>query len=178
MKLVSENSETDIKKHEASTKFEVALEHLAINILRVIAGAGSPGSILHQMQNCLIAATIYQDAYGHFPAGIASQLDASRCEEQQRAGWSAENRSRWEADGTVCVHDAEMLIRIASLRVVAAQWAGNRSILSRSESEFHAAFRELQNARAERKRIADEDWRKRTRPRTKPKRSSKTRDRS
>lgn len=152
MELVSQNSEADLKKREASARFDAAMEGLAINLLRVIAGAGHPGRLLHEMHDCLAAASVYRDAHGHYPDGIASLLDARRYEAQQRERWSADDEARWEADGTFMVDHAALLVRIASLRIVAAQWAGHRAVLSNSENAFHDAVRRLEDARAERRR--------------------------
>jgi len=77
MKLVVENSEDDLRKRAAAEDFDSALEAASINLLRVIAGAGNPGCVLRELNECLAAAAGYREAHGHYPDAhrIAALLD-------------------------------------------------------------------------------------------------------
>lgn len=156
MKLVSEKAEDDLKKHEASAQFDSALEDLAINMLRVIAGAGKPELILEELHYCVAAATAYREAHNVYPPAhhIASLLSADNYDFERQASWSPENRKRWEADGEVMCVYAARAVRRASLRVVAAQWAGQKTILANAERAFGDAMRLHEQAWEERRRIA------------------------
>lgn len=138
MKLVSENSESDIKKRAASEEFEQKLEGLAINMLRVIAGAGEPARLLQEIHECALATQSYREVYGQYPSAfqIAKLLNLDNYDEDEWGSWSDAERQRWEADGSFMLQSAAARIRRASLRIVAAQWAGQRTVLSNADRLF------------------------------------------
>lgn len=138
MKLVSENSESDIKKKAASEELEQKLEGLAINMLRVIAGAGEPARLLQEIHECALATQSYRETHSQYPSAfeIAKLLNLDRYDEDELESWSDEQRRRREADGTIMIQAAAALIRRASLRIVAAQWAGQRTVLSNADRLF------------------------------------------
>jgi len=65
MRVVSENSETDIARSRALIDVECALRELAANTLRVIRGAGEPDELGEQMIKVLDAMFAHRDAAGH-----------------------------------------------------------------------------------------------------------------
>lgn len=138
MKLVNENSESDIKKRAASKEFEQKLESLAINMLRVIAGAGRPARLLQEIHECALATQTYREAHSQSPSAfqVSKLLDIDKHDEDEWDSWTEEQRRRWEADGTFMIQTAAARIRRASLRIVAAQWAGQRTVLINAEHLF------------------------------------------
>lgn len=70
MKLVSENSEEDIKKRAVAEELERSLERLTINLLRVVAGAGEPGRLLRDIHECAIASGSYYEAHNQLPTRL------------------------------------------------------------------------------------------------------------
>ena len=142
MKLVSENSDADLKKLAASEEFDSALEAFATNLLRVAAGAGSPEQILQELHYCVAAASAYRESHNEYPSAhhIASLLDAGRSDTDQREKWTSEDLKRWDANGETMRWEAALAVRRASLRVVAGQWAGHKAVLSNAESAFVKAM--------------------------------------
>ncbi len=165
MRLVSENSESDLKKHAASEDFERALESLAINMLRVIAGAGEPARLLRDIHECALATHDYREVHGQFPSAfqIADLLDYSNYDDEQWKSWSEAERERWLENGAFTVRSAAACIRQASLRIVAAQWAGHRTVLSNAESLFSSAIRSYIEA-SEFRRAESRNGRSKRRP--------------
>jgi hypothetical protein len=158
MKLVSENSESDIKKRAASEEFEQKLEGLAINMLRVIAGAGEPARLLRDIHECALATREYRDVHSEYPSAfqIAKLLDLHTYDREQWESWSDAERERWLEDGTFAVQIAAARIRQASLRIVAAQWAGQKTVLSNADRLFFEATKSYDDAKEfHRKEIAN-----------------------
>lgn len=143
MKTVSENSESDLAKHAASEAFDQALVALTINMLRIIAGAGEPARLLRDIHECALAMQTYREAHNQYPSAfqIAELLDLDKYDDERRESWSEEDRKRWEADGTFMVQFAAAHVRQASLRVVAAQWAGHRTVLTNADNLFSDAIK-------------------------------------
>jgi hypothetical protein len=156
MKLVSEHSEDELKKRAAAEEFERALNSMATNMLRVIAGAGEPQNISLHALRCALAAEDYHEAHHEYPSAsrVAELLEYSRHDATQRSSWSDEDRERWVADGTYDQMLATAQIRQASLRVVAAQLAKQRTILANAEHLFSDAIRNYLEARERCKKAA------------------------
>lgn len=142
MKLVSETSDADLRKREASEEFDATLKAAAINLLRVIAGAGSPAEVLPELHRCVAATAAYREAHNEYPTAhhIASLLDAKKYDADEHEAWSPEHRMRWDANGETMRIYAALSIRTASLRVVAGQWAGHRTVLINAETAFVKAL--------------------------------------
>lgn len=86
MRIVSENSEADIKRREAEHRrdrsgqqMRLALRHLAANLMRITRGAGAPEDLVPQMVEFLEAFNAYGDAAGIPPSPftIREMLDTS-----------------------------------------------------------------------------------------------------
>ena len=60
--FVVENTEDDLRKRAAGEEFEAALGAASVSLLRVIAGAGSPGRVLRELNHCTAPASAYQEA--------------------------------------------------------------------------------------------------------------------
>lgn len=147
MRLVSENSEADLKRRRGRERFEQALIDAATNLLRIAAGAGKPEDLLREMAVCCEAATA--EGYSAIIGDISRALDAGRREYERQQNGSPEDRKRWLEDGTLGVRDGALAVRIESLRVIAAQWSGNLSVERNAERGFNDAIQMFEDARAE-----------------------------
>lgn len=147
MRLVSENSEADLKRRRARERFEQALIDTATNLFRIAAGAGKPEDLLREMAECCEAATA--EGYSALIGDISRVLDAGRRDFERQQEWSPEERKRWLENGTLGVRDAALAVRIESLRVIAAQWSGNLSVETGAERRFKDAIRMFEDAQAE-----------------------------
>ena len=87
MRIVSENTETEIARHQAEiardramNEASWALRELTANLLRVTRGAGKPYEIVRQAQALIEAMIDYRDAAGYFPSSdeLADALSAER----------------------------------------------------------------------------------------------------
>lgn len=102
------------------------------------------------MYECILASEAYHEAHNEYPSAfrVAEAMDYSRVDADQWASWSEEQRERWEADGTYDKMLAAAQIRQASLRVVAAQWAEQRTVLTNAERLLSEAIWNYLDARA------------------------------
>ncbi|OCC05295.1 hypothetical protein BA190_10350 [Labrys sp. WJW] len=154
MKLVSENSEKDLARNAASEEVEKTLREFAINFLRVVAGGGRSYEIYGDMVGCIEAAQAYQKVHGLLPSSwdISNAVDGNRADREWMESWSPKDRERFWTNGEATIIDAKMDIRQASLRIVAAQMARQRTIQCNAENLFDAGLRRLDNIREERRR--------------------------
>ncbi|WP_454812863.1 hypothetical protein [Labrys neptuniae] len=154
MKLVIENSEKDLARNAASEEVEKTLREFAINFLRVVAGGGRPYEIYGDMVGCIEAAQAYQKAHGLLPSSwdISNAIDGNRADRERMESWSQKDRERWWADGYASTIDTHMDIRQASLRIIAAQMAGQKTIQRNAENLFDKGLRRLDDVREERRR--------------------------
>jgi len=126
MRVVSEQSEQDIRKRKAREALVYPLREFAANLLRVIRGAGRPLELLRQMESCAALLREYSKAHGR-QADEQLIHDIFDCEvaENDYRPWIRQNRTendrqRCEADGTAGIARAEHLIRNASLQIIAS----------------------------------------------------------
>lgn len=70
--------------------------------------------------------------------------------------WSEDDQQRWSADGEEDAIIAQMGIRQASLRIIAAQMAGQRTIQRNAEHLFHGYLRDLGRAQEKQRRAFEE----------------------
>lgn len=135
----------------AAARLANATRVLAANLLRVIAGAGKDYELTGQMAGVLSAQlelTKVADFYPHEiekPISDAlSNLDWRHADPSYNRP-TDEDRARWEEDGTASLNRAERRVRIASLRMVAAQLAQQPSQESAAASDLDdALFRHRQ----------------------------------
>jgi hypothetical protein len=126
MRVVSEQSEQDIRKRKARDALVYPLRELAANLLRTIRGAGKPLELWRQMESYVSLMREYTDAHGCQPDDqfIHDILDCDIAENDYRP-WIEQNRTkedlrRSKANGTIDRKDAERLIRNASLQIIAS----------------------------------------------------------
>jgi hypothetical protein len=74
MRVVSSQSDKDIRRKETEQQMRALVRDLAANILRVVRGGGRAYSLLLQMQESIVAAQEYHAAHDQWP----SDLDLTR----------------------------------------------------------------------------------------------------
>ena len=158
MKLVVENSDVDLARHAASEEVEKTLREFAINFLRVVAGGGRSYEIYGDMVACIEAAQAYQKLHGLLPSSwdISNAVDGNRADREWMVSWPPKDREWYWTNGEAAIIDAKMDIRQASLRIVAAQMARQRTIQYNAENLFDKGLRRLDDIREERRRARAE----------------------
>ena len=80
MRVVSENTDTDLARKRAEKRVKRALQELAANLLRVARGAGRPPDVFVQAGSLVDAAIAYREAVGTMPPAdlIAGYLDVDQ----------------------------------------------------------------------------------------------------
>ncbi len=68
MKIISSQSDEDIRRNETAADMAHAVRILAGNLLRVVRGAGKAYELLPQCLACLEAARAYYDAHSDWPS--------------------------------------------------------------------------------------------------------------
>jgi hypothetical protein len=160
VEIVSSNSDADIERMRAKEAVEDAFRHCAINMLRVVAGAGKPYDLLGEMIACIEAARGYYEVSGHYPMSdyIASALDGDKKDREFIEKWY---RERGVEDVYEETHrmELEMEMRRYGLRVIAAQMAYQPTIESNAKRKFFDSFMALERLREERYKRREEEFR-------------------
>ena len=180
MRLVSEQSDEDIRKREedrrkeeASEELKKALRALAANMLRVTRGAGQSYHLGNQMIACLIAMADYRDiaGCGHSTYDLDQMLDPDLAHDEYRpwAADSPEGRASMEADHSDECEDANREVRRASLQIVASMLVNQLPQQKRGETYFSAAIRQREDAREKRRAFHQAKIQNPSRPRVKSK---------
>jgi hypothetical protein len=153
LKVVSEQSEADIRKQRVHDQLTRDLRRFAANFLRMTSGSGKPLDLLPQMER--VAATIraYADAHdGDLPAPkVIHEILDSRVALLEYRPWIKDveeaARQRWEADGEFDLGRAVAGIIRAGLRMVASELVDQLTQHSVAESEFYEQVKNLDKAR-------------------------------
>ncbi|TXM64014.1 hypothetical protein [Methylobacterium sp. WL120] len=180
MRLVSEQSDEDIRKREVEARKQEAtkalkrsIRALAANILRVTRGAGQSYHLGNQMVACLNAMTDYRDVAGcgHTTYDLDQMLDPDLAFDEYRpwAADSPEQQARMEADHSDECEDADREVRRASLQIVASMLVDQLTQQRRGETDLSAAIRRREDAREKRRAFHQAKIQKAPRPRVKSK---------
>lgn len=160
MKVVSENSEAEIARRRAQAETEEALAELAANILRVIRGAGKPHELPMQATRFVRGVLAHRDAGGDALAmPWVSALTVPR--RYARVELTPEQHRERLAE--------EQTIR-GALQMVAALLLDQRTQEATGSNEFYAGVMELEEIRAERRRLMRAAMRAASAPKTRSKR--------
>ncbi|GLI91089.1 hypothetical protein [Methylocystis echinoides] len=144
----AEDAEGNLEKHRVCEEFEESLRRLAMNMLRVVAGAGEPYRLLRDMHRCVLSAQSYRECHNELPTSfqIADLLNCTRNLEGLATFTSLERPPPKEPrDYELAAAATE--IRQGSLRVVAAQWGDSRTVLINAERLFENGIRRHEKAR-------------------------------
>ena len=144
MRIVSENSDEDLKRREIDAEFRWAIRELAANLMRITRGSGKPHEIGRQAQDMINIIDRYRLEVGHFPwaRDLSSHLDIW-------TGW--DEREKLGEVEFHCQTEEERLLR-AALQLVASRMLGQRLQESPAETELLLAIKSLGEAREERRK--------------------------
>lgn len=143
MRVVSENSESDIARNEAAQDVEWRLRELAANLLRVIRGAGKPYDLPQDAASFVRAVVAYQEAAGHgVPSDeLSAMLTDAVDQDIDRAQGDESDRAY-----------AERKIMRGCLQIAASRLLGQRTQESAGDSELYDGARDLEAWREEQRR--------------------------
>lgn len=152
MRIVSEQSEADIRRKRATDGLVRPLRELAGNLLRVIRGAGKPVELFRQMEACSAAIREYAEAHGHLPPSeVFNQLLDCDAAWHAYRPWIEENRKQFTdrlGDDAEWDSDVAMRrIRNGALQAAASMLLNQIPQHSMGESEIDDGMRWLREAR-------------------------------
>ena len=153
MRVVSEQSEEEIRRRKTREALAPRLRVLAANMLRVVRGAGKPLELLRQMEACSAAIRDYAEAHGCLPSVqlFNQMLDCESTWREYRP-WIEEDRKKfeaeWAASGETDRKDAIRKIRNASLQATASMLLDQSTQLSVAENDMCAGVDMFEKARS------------------------------
>ncbi|MGO1079209.1 hypothetical protein [Inquilinus sp. CA228] len=141
MRIVSQNSDTDLARRHAGQNVELALQELTANLLRVIRGAGEPREIGLQALAFVEATETYQDVVRRplFVSEVKRMLSIEQDEQAMRRKKSAD---RIEFHGMQAIICGALQIAASRILCQPRQEASGRR-------EIEDGLRLLEDARAE-----------------------------
>jgi len=144
MKLVSDQSDDDIAYNRIKSDAQYKLDALAANMLRVLAGAGRPESLLTELWETAIATSDW--ALAAPKNGEYALAEFSGWENNLRAIGGEEDLRRWYRDGTYEASCAKDDICREAMRVVAGRLLGQRTQVANAENKLHDAIQRRRRA--------------------------------
>jgi hypothetical protein len=147
-RVVSENSETELRTQRLLAEAEFVYAEFAANFLRVLRGAGKPWDVLDHMAKLLKAVS----ALDGFEVSIDQIISPHRAFDRIRQLGGASDRERWSQDGTYEWHDAENKIIDGALQIIASRIAGQLTHETKGEHELHQGLRWLEEVRDRQRR--------------------------
>jgi hypothetical protein len=141
MKIISSQSDEDIRRNEAAADMAYAIRILAANLLRVVRGAGKAYGLLPQCLACVEAARAYYDAHGHWPSThlYSEWLNWDSAE----SAIPIDKRSAYAIEREM----AERQIARGVLQIVASRLLGERPQEAAGHREFADGLDILERAR-------------------------------
>jgi hypothetical protein len=158
LRIVSEQSEKNIRKKRAHDQLTRDLRAFAAHFLRVTSGSGKPLDLLRRTEKLTASLRAYADVHeGSLPSPrTVHQILDSRAALIEYRPWIKEideaSKRRWEEDGTFARNDAVAGIIKAGLRMVASELVDQLTQHSVAESEFYEQIRRLENVREKSRR--------------------------
>jgi hypothetical protein len=153
LKVVSEQSEANIRKQRVHDQLTRDLRRLAANFLRTTSGSGKPLDLLHQMEKVAASIRAYAAAHdGALPAPkVIHQILDSHAALLEHRPWIRDveeaARQRWESDGESDRSKAVAGIIRAGLRMAASELVDQLTQHNVAESDFYEQVRKLDEAR-------------------------------
>jgi hypothetical protein len=153
LRVVSEQSEANIKKQRVHDKLTRDLRRFAANFLRMASGSGKLLDLLPQMEKVAASIRAYADAHdGALPASkVIHQILDSHAALVEYRPWIRDveeaARQRWEADGESDRSKAVAGIIRAGLRMVASELVDQLTQHSAAQNDFYEQVRNLDKAR-------------------------------
>jgi hypothetical protein len=140
MRLVSDQSDEDIRKRKSRDALEGPLRELAANLLRTIRGAGKPLELFDQMERCVALSREYAEAHGYMPSeGLLHEiLDCDKAQRSFHRGNAKQaDLERWAANGELDLELADRAIRRASLQIAASMLLGQTTLETTAGYDLH-----------------------------------------
>jgi hypothetical protein len=153
LRVVSEQSQMNIRKKRVQEQLTRDLRKFAANFLRINSGSGKPLDLLVQMEKVTASIRAYADAHDGSlpPAKLVHQILDSRAALIEYRPWikdvDEEARRRWEADGSYSMRDAVSGIIKAGMRMIASELVDQMTQHSVAESDFYEQIRLLDDTR-------------------------------
>lgn len=145
IRLVSERDEKEIATLNAQKELAFAIKDFAANLLRIIAGAGKPALVIHQIGPVIEAHKQLVEITGNTAAS-----EAAINQGLGSLDWYADD-PRWKHDTGEIDHAQNEIIR-AALRLLAAEFLSQHPQKSQAEASLIAAIERHTTAREELKR--------------------------
>jgi hypothetical protein len=152
LKVISEQSEMNIRKKQVRDQLTRDLRKFSANFLRINSGSGKPLDLLVQMENVTASLRAYAEAHDGSlpPAKLVHQILDSRAALIEHRPWigdvEEESRRRWEADGTYASRDATYGIIKAGMRMIASELVDQLTQHRVAAQDFHRHIRLLDEA--------------------------------
>ena len=144
MRVVSENSETDLARRQAVERVRWALREMTANLLRVVRGAGKSHEIVNQTAELLQALASYRDVVGTFPP--VDELDRFL-----RMGRDFDAYMQYEEQVRARISAEESIVR-GALQMAASQLIGQSTQEAAGRHEMYGGLNAIVDMRtAERK---------------------------
>jgi hypothetical protein len=143
MRIVSSQTEAQIKAERAKADFEYALRETTANLLRVIRGAGRPFEVAQQIKKCAEAIQAHELAIG-LSIGEESVTNALGIPDE--VDWR-----RFGNDERERHYAQETMVR-GALQMTASKLLGQRTQEAAGESELYQGLREIERLRDEARR--------------------------
>jgi hypothetical protein len=158
VRIVSDQSEDDIRRRETRDGLVWPLRELAANILRIVNGAGKPWELMNQLAACHEALRLYAEAHSMLPSEfeIHQILDCDlawqeiRPGAEERQATETESPSRMRDDGEIEREMALGLIRKGALQMVASRLLRQVPQQGRAGHDLHSGIHMLREANAKR----------------------------
>jgi len=138
MKVVSENSEAELARREATLKMRWVLRELAANLMRITRGAGEPWEVGRQTQELVNTLVAHREACGHMPG--SEEIAAALAIEER-------NWAQGVSDAASEMLDAGDTIVRGCLQIAASHLLGQNTQLAAARDEMHEGIRYLEEIR-------------------------------
>jgi hypothetical protein len=157
MRIVSNQSEEDMRRRETHEALVWPLRELTANLLRITNGAGKPLEFMRQLRACHEALRLYAEAHTNALPGdyeIQQILDCDRAwhqmaAEERRAEMAALNT---RDDGEIEREMALGLVRKGVLQIVASRLLQQIPQEARGEHDWHSGIHMLEEANDKRRK--------------------------
>ena len=136
MKVVSENSDDDLKRRQADGRVGTAVRALAANLMRVTRGSGKAQEIGSQAHELIEARMAYAEAWGFLPG-------PDRYDEYLDIAPNAEIMSQISEEDAGRIYAKAGIVR-ASLQIAASGLLGQRTQETIADHDLYTAIRELE----------------------------------
>jgi hypothetical protein len=153
MRLVSNQSEDEVRFKKARDQLTWPLRDLTANLLRIARGAGRPEALKQQLEACLDVLVAFEQAHGIASAHVIRHEILDPDEAWRAARPRVEEGRQYPnyADEEAERDDALRTIRRGSLQAVASMLLNQQPQYSTGENEMYDGISRLERVRAARR---------------------------